>query len=362
MNFVQGRGFMSRIRALFRGIPPLLSLACLGLAGCSSMVAHFGGGVSEELQQNGVVAKARIEEIWDTGWTINDNPVIGMKVLVLPADRPAFQATIEKTTVSRIGIPQFQPGNLVPVRYHPGNPALIAVDYGASVPAASGTGNSYRDRFEPTALLGANFLPAPDTPDLYLGTGDSAADVAALYENDYALIGASRVEHGSDPQPALEQGREIGAALVLVYGHFVPPAGETLELLPFRPRPAAGGATPATMPLVSGLGPDEQLATFWGKTRPAILGIVSRPLNADEQARLGREHGIVVESIANGSPAADAGISPGDVLVAIDGEPFDDVTAVPALVTSLAGRRVGIDLLRNGSPYAVMVQLNPAAP
>ena len=326
------------------------------------MLTHFGGGVSEELKQSGVVAKARIEEIWDTGWTINDNPVIGMKVLVLPADRPAFEATIEKTTISLLAIPQFQPGNVVPVRYDPVNPALIAVDFGASVPAASGTGNSYRDRFEPTALVGANFLPAPDSPELYLGTGDSAADVAALYENDYALLGASRVEHGSNPRAALEQGEELGAALVLVYGHFVPPAGETLALLPFRPRPAEGGATAATMPLVSGLGPDEQLATYWGKTRPAILGIVSRPLNGDEQARLGRERGIVVESVANGSPAADAGLVPGDVLVAIDGEAFGDVTAVPAVVTALAGRRVGIDLLRNGSPYSVMVQLNPAAP
>jgi putative serine protease PepD len=70
----------------------------------------------------------------------------------------------------------------------------------------------------------------------------------------------------------------------------------------------------------------------------------------------------VVESVANGSPAAFARIAPGDVLIAIDGEPFADVTAVPALVTSLAGRRVGIDLIRDGSPYSVMVQLNPAAP
>ena len=353
---------MTRIRSSFHALLPFLVLACLGLPGCTSMLTHFGGGVSDELQQKGVVAKARIEEIWDTGWTINDNPVIGMKVLVLPADRPAFEATIEKTTISLLAIPQFQPGNVVPVRYDPANPALIAVDYGASVPAASGTGNSYRDRFEPTALVGANFLPAPESPELYLGTGDSAADVAALYENDYALLGASRVEHGSNPRAALEQGEELGAALVLVYGHFVPPAGETLELLPLRPRPAAGGATAATMPLVSGLGPDDQLATYWGKTRPAILGIVSRPLNGDEQARLGREHGIVVESIANGSPAAEAGIAPGDVLVAIDGEPFVDVTAVPALVTSLAGRRVGIDLIRDGYPFSVMVQLNPAAP
>ncbi len=353
---------MTRLRSLSGTLHSSIVIACLGFSGCSGMVAHFGGGMSEELQQSGVSARARIEEVWDTGWTINDNPVIGMKVLVLPPDRPAFTATIEKTTISRIATPQFQPGNTVPVRYDPKNPALVAVDFGGPAPATVSSGNPYRDRFEPTALVGANFLPASGSPELYLGTGDSAADVAALYENNYALLGAARVEHGSDPEPALDQGRQVGAAVVVVYGHFVPPPGETLELLPFRPRPAAPGAVAAAMPLVSGLGPDDQMATYWGKTRPAILGIVSRPLNGEEQVRLQRANGIVVESVANGSPAAAARIVAGDVLVAIDGQPFVDVRAVPDLVRSLAGRRVGIDLLRDGSPFSVMVQLNPAAP
>ncbi|MBP9146695.1 MAG: PDZ domain-containing protein [Thermoanaerobaculia bacterium] len=360
---------MKRIRSISCTLHSAVVLASLSLTGCSSMVTHFGGGLSEDLQQNGVAARARIEEIWDTGWTINDNPVIGMKVLVLPPDRPAFTATIEKTTVSRIGIPQFQPGNTVPVRFDPGNPAVVAIDFGGSESAESASGNPYRDRFAPTALLGANFLPPPASPELYLGTADSAADLAALFENDYSLLGGSRVENGSNPEQALEQGRAIGAALVVVYGHFSPPPGKALEVLPFRPRPvdpdspaAKRLAGPGAEMLVSGLGPDDQFAAYWGKTRPAILGIVSRPLSADEQARLRREDGIVVESVANGSPAAFARIAPGDVLIAIDGEPFGDVTAVPALVTSLAGRRVGIDLIRDGRPYSVMVQLNPAAP
>lgn len=215
------------------------ALAGLTLAGCSSMVTHFGGGVTPELQQNGVVARATIQEIWDTGWTVNDNPVIGMKVLVQPSDRPAFTATIEKTTISRIAIPQFQPGNVVPVRYDPNKPVLIAVDYAAELPAAV----------------------AP-----------------------------------------------------------------------------------------------------WGENRPAILGIAARPLSADEQTDLQRQQGIVVESVLRDSPAAVAGIAVGDVLLAIDGQPFDDVLAVPELVRSLAGRRVAIDLLRNRLPFSVIAELNPAEP
>ena len=100
----------------------------------------------------------------------------------------------------------------------------------------------------------------------------------------------------------------------------------------------------------------------WDPKRPAILGIVARPLTAGEQADLQREQGIVVESVLRDSPAAVAGIAVGDVLVAIDGQALDDVAAVPDLVSSLAGRRVAIDLLRNRLPFSVMVQLNPVAP
>jgi membrane-associated protease RseP (regulator of RpoE activity) len=230
---------MSRYRSPSGAFRSSLVLAGLAFAGCSSMVAHFGGGVSKELRQNGVVARATIQEIWDTGWTVNDNPVIGMKVLVLPVDRPAFTATIEKTTISRVATPQFQPGNSVPVRFDPRNQGVVAVDFAAELPAAA----------------------AP-----------------------------------------------------------------------------------------------------WGENRPAILGIAARSLSAGEQADLERQAGIVVESVLRDSPAAVAGIAVGDVLVAIDGQPLDDVAAVPARVAALAGRRVAIDLLRNRLPFSVIVQLNPAAP
>jgi hypothetical protein len=154
---------MKRIRSLFRGILPSLALASLGLAGCTSMMVHFGGGVSKELQQNGVVARAQIQEVWDTGWTINDNPVIGMKVRVQPSDRPAFEATIEKTTVSRIATWQFQPGNTVPVRFDPANPAIVAVDYGAELSAAAASRGENRP-----AILGivARPLAADERADL----------------------------------------------------------------------------------------------------------------------------------------------------------------------------------------------------
>ena len=364
---------MSRLRFPVRLVLALGAMACLGLSGCSSLMTSFGGGPTEELRANGVSARAEIVEIWDTGWTINDNPVIGMKVLVQPSDRPAYEATIEKTTVSRIAIPQFQPGNVIPVLVDPQNPSLVAVDRGGGSPPAPkpSSGNPYRDSFESANIAGPVLMPAPAEPRLYLGTADMTTDFQTLFEQEYVLLGGSGARNAADPQLALDHGREIGAALVVVYGHFAPAPGLTLDVLPFQRRTAdpgqSGGSAPAYVPasrFVTGrLEPDGQFATYWGKSRPPILGIVSRPLDAQEQARLQRRNGIVVETVSIGSPAAAAGIAIGDVLVAIDGQPLpEDARAVPELLTSLAGREVRIDLIRDGTPSSVVVRLNPATP
>jgi hypothetical protein len=102
------------------------------LAACASMMQSFGGGMTDELRANGVLARAEILEIWDTRWTINDDPVIGMLVRVAAVDRLPFEARIEKTTISRLAVPQFHPGNVVLVRYDPERPEVIAVDDGAA--------------------------------------------------------------------------------------------------------------------------------------------------------------------------------------------------------------------------------------
>lgn len=360
---------MQGMRSISRRIRPLLALAGLTAASCTGMLAGLGVGMPEELRQRGVSAPAEILTIWDTGWTINDDPVIGMSVRVRPADRPPFEARIEKTAISRIAVPQFQPGQAVMVRFDPLNPAIVAVDSAAPapVPTRPSSGNPYQDRFESATSLGASFLPPPESPQLFLGTGDSAADMQALYENDFALLGGAGVENAPDPRLALEQGRKIGAALVVVYGRFEAAPGLELEVLPFRRRPVAPGtvaaAADSALPApVSNLGPNGQAALYWGKTRPAVLGIVSRPLDAREQAELGTKGGILVEGVAIGSPADRAGIVSGDVVVAIDGVPFEDARGVPALIAAHAGRTVRLDLIRGGSLRSVTVELNPTSP
>src|SRR5581483_2540222 len=206
---------MRSLRSIAYRARPLAFVVCLALVGCSALMTKVGGGMTPELRRNGVAARAQVLEIWDTGWTINDDPVIGMRVRVQPSDRPPFEARIEKTTVSRIAVAQFQPGAVIPVRFDPKDPTAIAVDPDGAVAeqddddesgetAASATGNPYRDHFEQAQVVGASVLPPPPSPELYLGTADEAADTQTLFENHYTLIGSASVHRASDPQQALD--------------------------------------------------------------------------------------------------------------------------------------------------------------
>ena len=96
--------------------------------------------------------------------------------------------------------------------------------------------------------------------------------------------------------------------------------------------------------------------------RPSILGVGLRALDDREKSQLGRKGGIAVVAVTEGSPAAAAHIQAGDIIVAIDGHAIVDLAGTPALLASVAGRTVSIDLVRAGAPVSVTARLNPAVP
>jgi len=105
-----------------------VALVCtLMFYGC--FVIHNMDGVSQsrELQKTGEAAQAKILQIWDTGMTENQNPIIGILLEVHPTNGEPYQAKT-KCMISRLDIPQFQPGAVVPVRFDPKEPTRVSVD------------------------------------------------------------------------------------------------------------------------------------------------------------------------------------------------------------------------------------------
>jgi len=98
-----------------------------------------------------------------------------------------------------------------------------------------------------------------------------------------------------------------------------------------------------------------------GRFRRAYLGIAggSRPLPPRLARRLGRESVVEVVQVVEGSPAAEAGLRPEDLIVDLDGSPVTDVGDIQRLmVVEKIGAPVSVRVLREGRD--VELALTPA--
>jgi S1-C subfamily serine protease len=88
-----------------------------------------------------------------------------------------------------------------------------------------------------------------------------------------------------------------------------------------------------------------------GRFRRAYLGIAggSRPLPPRLARRLGRGSGVEVVQVVEGSPAAEAGLRPEDLVVELDGSPVADVGDIQRLMAvEKIGAPVPVRVLRGG--------------
>jgi S1-C subfamily serine protease len=89
-----------------------------------------------------------------------------------------------------------------------------------------------------------------------------------------------------------------------------------------------------------------------GRFRRAYLGIAggTRPVPPRLASQLGRRSGVEVVEVVEGSPAAEAGLLPEDLIVELDGAPVEAVDDVQRLmVADLIGKRVHARIVRNGA-------------
>ncbi|MCX6558656.1 MAG: DUF3592 domain-containing protein [Candidatus Aminicenantes bacterium] len=101
------------------------------LFGCSVITRKIdrmtGYSQAQELEQTGQPAEATILKIRDTGMTVNNDPVVDFLLEVRPESKKAYKAET-RMRISRIEIPQFQPGAVVKVNYDPNDPSRVSFD------------------------------------------------------------------------------------------------------------------------------------------------------------------------------------------------------------------------------------------
>lgn len=97
-----------------------------------------------------------------------------------------------------------------------------------------------------------------------------------------------------------------------------------------------------------------------GEVRSAFVGIRSGRITPQVAQQLGLSgvEGVLVLDVVKGSPAAQAGLRPGDVVTAFDGKPVRSVEDfLGALRTVRPGQQVPVERLRDGSTQTVQLTL-----
>lgn len=111
-------------------------------------------------------------------------------------------------------------------------------------------------------------------------------------------------------------------------------------------------------------GDHHYLATLWARPKRFVFGAYFTDRLPDEahaalKEILHTEQAVVVQTVVEGSPAFNARIRPGDLLLSLDGEPLRDDAATDALLQRHAGSEVTLVVwsMEDGPPRPVTVVL-----
>jgi len=133
----------------------------------------------------------------------------------------------------------------------------------------------------------------------------------SLYQKGYAMVGYSSMYSTHlqrfAPSGALRMGKKVGAA----------------QVYQVRDRSL-------------------YIATYWREVRGFGLGAyyVDAPASAHE--RLGQNFGVIVEAVVEGTPAADALLMPGDLLLSLNGQIIPDARWLDNALAELNGQKVAM--------------------
>ncbi len=218
--------------------------------------------------------------------------------------------------------------------------ALLKIDPGKKALTAVAFGNSDQARVGDWVLAIGNPFGLGGTVTAGIVSA-RARDINAGPYDDFLQTDAS-INRGNSGGPMFNvQGEVIGINTAIFS-----PSGGSIGI---------GFAIPSSLakPVI------DDLRKF-GKTRRGWLGVRIQSLDQDlaESMGLSEEKGALVASVTADSPAAKAGIKPGDVILKFDGRDVSEMRQLPRMVAETPiGKRVDMDVWRDGreSSYQVTV-------
>ncbi len=126
----------------------------------------------------------------------------------------------------------------------------------------------------------------------------------------------------------------------------------TFSFAPFTSPTSPVPPTPATPPLP----PTPAVGTMLAGTGMAVIAGAQLSVIDDEFAQsMGLESGLLALRVPAGTPAADAGLRPGDVIRAVNGTPVRDLAPLRRAFSSTQSREVRLTVVTRGTAPRVLV-------
>ena len=216
-------------------------------------------------------------------------------------------------------------------------------------------------------------LPFSGQPQL-VTSQDLKADALKMRENGYILLGHSKFQASPiNEKLALNQAKKIGAEVVMVNHKFVATKSESVPMSTWIP----GQQTDQTERVIIQNGTNtpkvidrtvttttqgeyqtsyveqsvdyyDYAASFWAKAKAPIFGVNVQALDEATKAELGTQKGVVVRVVVTDSPAYEADILRGDVLLSLQDEVIRDPQQFFNLVDKYSGQTVTVLIYRSG--------------
>lgn len=159
-------------------------------------------------------------------------------------------------------------------------------------------------------------------------TDDSPADKAGLEQGDIIVDFNGKEVTGSSKLPPM-----VGSVIV----------GETVPLTVLRNEKEV-----VIDVTIAELESDRKKIKVGQKQDSSRLGLVVGSLDASKMEEFGVEHGVLVNEIVPGSPAADAGLQPGDILVSLNRTAIKDTSDFAQVVRDLPADKSFAVLVHRG--------------
>lgn len=218
-------------------------------------------------------------------------------------------------------------------------------------------------------------IDLPDLPAITLGRSDNIriGDVALAIGNPFGVgqtvtmgiisatgrnqLGLNTYEDFIQTDAAINPGNS-GGALIDAHGNLI---GINTAIFS-----RSGGSQGIGFAIPTKLAQEVMEAIInHGQVIRGWLGLEVQPLTTElaESIGLQGQAGIIVAGIYRDSPALHAGLQPGDVILAIDGEPANDGRrAMNQVARKRPGEKLHIDILRAGEKHALKAEVGLRPP